>query len=106
ARRQYKAIIDCKQLRNTMQELRCKKCGTFLKKEDEMYICPACGARYEAENARRVADEMARLLGEQKQEALANLRQQLWKEFNEQYIDDEKLLVLAREIRSYLPEDF
>ncbi len=89
-----------------MQELRCKKCGTFLKKEDEMYICPACGARYEAENARRVADEMARLLGEQKQEALANLRRQLWRETHEEFINDAEISRLAKAIKGYLPDDW
>ncbi len=42
----------------------------------------------------------------QKQEAVANLRQQLWREFNEEYIDREKLSSAARKIRAYLPDDF
>ena len=89
-----------------MQELRCKKCGLTLEQRGDKYVCLGCGAEYQAEDARRSAEEMARLLDEQKQERVANLRQQLWKEFNEDYIDDDKLIALAREIRSYLPEDF
>ncbi len=89
-----------------MQELRCKKCGLTLEQRGDKYVCLGCGAEYQAEDARRIAEEMARLLDEQKQERVANLRQQLWKEFNEDYIDDDKLIALAREIRSYLPEDF
>ena len=81
-----------------MQELRCKKCGSFLERQGEMYICPACGAQYETESACRNAEEFVRVLDEQKQEAVANLRAQLWRETQEEYINDTEISRLAREI--------
>ena len=89
-----------------MQELRCRKCGLTLEQKGNKYVCPGCGAEYEAARAQDAAEQLSHVLDAQKQERLAALRQQLWKEFNEDYIDDEKLLSLAREIRSYLPDDF
>ena len=89
-----------------MQELRCKKCGLALEQRGDQYICPGCGAEYQAEDACRVADEMARLLDEQKQERVANLRQQLWVEFNEEFYNRAEISRLAKGIMAYLPDDF
>ena len=89
-----------------MKELRCKKCGSLLEKKEGLYICPACGTQYETDDARRNAEELIRVLDEQKQEAVANLRAQLWKEFNEEYYDRAEINRLAKEIKKYLPEDF
>ncbi len=89
-----------------MQELRCKKCGLALEQRGDKYVCLGCGAEYQAEDARRVADEMARLLDEQKQERVANLRQQLWVEFNEEFYDRAEISRLAKGIMAYLPDDF
>ena len=89
-----------------MRLIRCEKCGLALEQRGDQYICPGCGAEYAAENARRVADEMARLLDEQKQERVANLRQQLWKEFNEEFYDRAEISRLAKGILNILPDDF
>ena len=89
-----------------MQELRCKKCGLALGQRGDKYVCPGCGAEYQAEDARRVADEMARLLDEQKQERVANLRQQLWVEFNKEHYNRVEISRLAKAIKAYLPDDF
>ena len=89
-----------------MQELRCKKCGLALEQRGDKYVCLGCGAEYQAEDARRVADEMARLLDEQKQERVANLRQQLWVEFNKEHYNRVEISRLAKAIKAYLPDDF
>ena len=89
-----------------MRLIRCEKCGLALEQRGDQYICPGCGAKYAAESARRVADEMARLLDEQKQERVANLRQQLWKEFNEEFYDRAEISRLAKGILNILPDDF
>ena len=89
-----------------MQELRCKKCGLALGQRGDKYVCFGCGAEYQAEDARRVADEMARLLDEQKQERVANLRQQLWVEFNKEHYNRVEISRLAKAIKAYLPDDF
>ena len=51
--------------------LRCEKCGASLEPQGELYVCPGCGAKYTRQDVRSFADEMARLLDEQKQEAVA-----------------------------------
>ena len=89
-----------------MNELRCKKCGSTLEKQGETYICPACRSSYEADSAHSYTEELVRILDEQKQEAVANLRMQLWKAFNEEYYDLEEIKRLAKGIKSYLPNDF
>ena len=89
-----------------MRLIRCEKCGLALEQRGDQYICPGCGAKYAAESARRVADEMARLLDEQKQERVANLRQQLWKEFNEEFYNRAEISRLAKGILNILPDDF
>ena len=89
-----------------MQHIRCERCGAALIQGGGIYVCPGCGAKYAAENACRVADEMARLLDEQKQERVANLRQQLWKEFNEEFYDRAEISRLAKGILNILPDDF
>ena len=89
-----------------MNELRCKKCGSTLEKQGETYICPACRSSYEADSAHSYTEELVRILDEQKQEAVANLRMQLWKAFNEEFYDLEEIKRLAKGIKSYLPNDF
>ena len=91
-----------------MRLLYCTHCGSKegLKKEGELYVCSACGAKYEARRAEEAAEVLAKLLDGQKQEAVANLRQQLWREFNEEYIDGEEISRLAKEIKKYLPDDY
>ena len=89
-----------------MRELRCKKCGSLLKKQGEIYICPACGTQYETEAARNNAEEFSRILDEKKQEAVANLKAQLWKEFNEEFYDRAEINRLAKGVKKYLPNDF
>ena len=89
-----------------MQELRCKKCGLPLYEENGVCVCPGCGTRYSAERAQLFSEEMFRLLDEQKQERVANLRVQLWKEFNEEFYDRTEIARLAKGILNYLPDDF
>ena len=89
-----------------MNELRCKKCGSTLEKQGETYICPACRSSYEADSANSYTKELVRILDEQKQEAVANLRMQLWREFNKEYYDLEEIKRLSKGIKSYLPDDF
>ena len=86
--------------------LRCEKCGASLEPQGELYICPGCGAKYTRQDVRSFADEMARLLDEQKQEAVANLRQQLWRLTQEDYLETEEISRLAKGIMAYLPDDF
>ena len=57
-----------------MNELRCKKCGSTLEEQGKIYICPACRSSYEADSAHSYTEELVRILDEQKQEAVANLR--------------------------------
>ena len=89
-----------------MIEIRCTKCGAVLEKSGERYVCPACGAQYEERRAEDGAAALAKLLDVQKQEAVANLRQQLWKAVHEEYIDGEEISRLAKGIKKYLPEDY
>ena len=89
-----------------MRELCCKKCGSLLIKQGEIYICTACGTQYETEAARCNAEELSRILDEQKQEAVANLKTQLWKKFNEEFYDCVEINRLAKGIKKYLPNDF
>ena len=89
-----------------MQELRCKKCGLPLYEENGVCVCPGCGTRYSAARAQLFSEEMFRLLDEQKQERVANLRVQLWKEFNEEFYDRTEIARLAKGILNYLPDDF
>ena len=89
-----------------MTLVRCKKCGSLLEKRGEMYICLGCGAQFKPENARRNAEELSRILDEQKQEAVANLRAQLWRETQEEYINDTEIIRLAKEVKRYLPDDY
>ena len=89
-----------------MNELRCKKCGSTLEEQGKTYICPACRSSYEADSAHSYTEELVRILDEQKQEAVANLRMQLWKAFNEEFYDLEEIKRLAKGIKSYLPDDF
>ena len=89
-----------------MREIRCEKCGCALERAGEEYVCYGCGARFEEENVKKAAEALAAVLDEQKQEAVANLRQLLWKELHEEYIDADAVARLAREIKKYLPEDY
>ena len=89
-----------------MNELRCKKCGSTLEEQGKTYICPACRSSYEADSAHSYTEELVRILDELKQEAVANLRMQLWKAFNEEFYDLEEIKRLAKGIKSYLPDDF
>ncbi len=91
-----------------MRLLYCTHCGSKigLEEEGKLYVCSACGAKYEARRAEEAAEALAKLLDGQKQEAVANLRRQLWQKFNEEYIDGEEISRLAKEIKKYLPDDY
>ncbi len=86
-------------------ELTCSRCGGDLTIQGNIYICSSCGKAFEKERI-SVADELRKVLDEQKQEMIANSRRQLWTEMHEKYINSAKITELAREIKKYLPEDY
>lgn len=88
-------------------ELSCIRCGGQL---DEVssgkYQCNSCGKTFEKQIVTDIADQLRAVLNEQKQEAVANLRRQLWAEMHEANINSKKIVDLARDIKKYLPEDY
>lgn len=87
-------------------ELKCCRCGGQLTGSGTLYMCTSCGKTFEKQTVTDFADQLRKVLNEQKQEAVANLRRQLWAEMHEQYINSEKIISLARDIKKYLPEDY
>ncbi len=89
-----------------LTELTCRRCGGSLQPNGNYYKCDCCGKFFEKEQTVNVANELRKVLNEQKQEMVANLRRQLWAEMHAQYIHSAKIVELAREIKKYLPEDY
>ncbi len=87
-------------------QLTCPRCGGDLTKNGENYTCINCGKSFERERVASVSDELRAVLNEQKQEAVANLRRQLWAEMHEKYINSKNVVALALDIKKYLPEDY
>ncbi len=85
----------------------CRKCGAKLNiQSDGSYKCEHCGALFSAGYANEIHEQLNKILSEQKQEAVANLRQRLWKETHKKYISNTEVASLCSEILNYLPEDF
>ncbi len=87
-------------------QLTCPRCGGNLGEVNAKYICNSCEKAFKETKVLSIADELRAVLNEQKQELVANLRRQLWAEMHEKYINSEKTVTLAREIKKYLPEDY
>ncbi len=87
-------------------ELTCPRCGGELQPRGDTYKCNCCGKTFEKEQTINVADELRAVLNEQKLEAVANLRQRLWKETHKKYIENKNVGELSSGILNYLPDDF
>ncbi len=87
-------------------ELSCPRCGGKLSLSGGVYECDCCGKQFTREKTDNAADALRSVLDEQKQEALANLRRQLWAEMHAQYINSARVCEIARNIKNYLPEDY
>ncbi len=86
--------------------LTCPRCGGELYEKNGKYKCTCCDRSYERESTENIADKMKAVLGEQKQEAVANLRQRLWEEVHKKYVSNANVSEICSGILNYLPNDF
>lgn len=84
-----------------MEEIHCKRCGGKLKKEGGNYRCESCGAEFTDGS-----ETITKLLDEQRERKIANLRALLYDAVHETYQDDNKIISACRELKAYLPDDF
>ena len=102
-----------------MLALTCPKCGGKLEKKYDggkrtlfasktfsSYVCSFCDTEFEKTVIDTTIADLAKLLDEQKQERIANLKASLWKEIVKPYADSLRMLELSREIMKYDPNDF
>jgi|GEM_PF-2842271 len=102
-----------------MLALTCPKCGGKLEKKYDggkrklfasktfsSYVCSFCDTEFEKDVIDTTVADLAKLLDEQKQERIANLKASLWKEIVKPYADSLRMLELSREIMKYDPNDF
>lgn len=102
---------------DAFENMRCCICGGKLEAIGEgKYRCVACSSVYSEmdifkqafidEGRKVVRSEIAKALEEQRQQDIANARQNLYSELQKKNIDSEALVYYCRRIKDYLPGDF
>ena len=84
----------------------CHRCGGELELSNGKYRCCYCNATYEEERVNDIKEGLNAVLDDVKQEKISNLRRLLWEAVHEKYQSKEKIIKIAQDIRSFLPDDF
>ena len=89
---------------------RCVKCGEDLKQKGNRFECDFCGSIYRDETAKEYAEQVRSIFGdalaEQKEEAIANCRKNLWRAVHAEHVSSADVLNCVRELKKLLPDDF
>lgn len=90
----------------TVKQCCCQNCGGDLYQiEDAKWKCRFCGDVFgDAEAEKQAA--LQSLLDITKQEALSNLRKNLFSAVNAEYISDTEICEICAQIKNYVPDDF
>ena len=83
----------------------CPRCGGELQLNNGVYKCCYCNTTYEVERVNGIKEDLNAILDDVKQEKIASLRRLLWEAVHEKYQSKDKIVKIAQEIRTYLPED-
>ncbi|MBR2337155.1 MAG: TIR domain-containing protein [Clostridia bacterium] len=85
----------------------CSKCGGQLIQQDEnTFKCKFCDSIYREDTLKKEIDALSLLLDEKKREEISNLKRELWKKANEEFLDSKEILRLCQEVKKLVPDDF
>ena len=83
-----------------LNALICENCGSPLRKEGDLFVCPHCGFTYEAERQEEIAAAIEAALSAEKIEKLANARKLLYDSVHAKYPSKEAVVDNARLVLS------
>lgn len=86
---------------------RCKNCGGNLEPFREGKLkCSHCGGLFDVQSAEKHTKQMQQLFDDVKQEAINNLRRNLYNAIHAEYISSTHVHEICSAIKQYLPDDF
>ncbi len=85
----------------------CQACGGNLNPLDQKWWkCESCGKRYEDASVEEATRTLQSLFDEERISTINNLRKNLWKAINAEYISSTDVKYACTELKKYLPDDF
>ena len=86
---------------------RCKNCGGTLEPFREGKLkCSHCASLFDVESAEKNTKKMQQLFDDVKQEAINNLRRNLYNAVHAEYVSSNDVHEICAAIKQYLPDDF
>ena len=88
-------------------EKSCKNCGGDLTQiGDSQFKCAYCGSVFTGETVEKHMEELRRLFGDSKLEAISNARKNLYDAVNAEYISSQLVHECCMAIKQLIPDDF
>lgn len=89
-----------------MEQLICQTCGSPLRKEGDLYVCPYCGTTYRENQAEMLGELLGNALDAYQIESLAKARRQLYDAAHAKYPSDKAVIAASTAVLAIHPDDF